>query len=263
LLFHAAIAGAAWRWRGDWDISLLDPQAGRASIALTASLTSQPETPALEIEVASPAEVFATPSESREEESPHTREAITRDDASDSESMVRLLAPVEPMIVVEENAATPVVVGSRLDRKRASRERPPLAADVEAKNLARRRFEVESSLSSPASVPAISSVSASGVDTNRPPQAVVNPPPVYPPDALAAGRTGRVIVRAEVAADGSVSEARLQNSSGVASLDRAAVSAVRQWRFSPAPDLEMAPRRVDVPIDFVIGRTAARSAAGR
>jgi protein TonB len=91
-----------------------------------------------------------------------------------------------------------------------------------------------------------------GVESDAPPQVIVNRPPVYPPDALAARQTGRVIVRAEVAADGHVLEARLHRSSGVASLDAAALTAVRGWRFSMAIEADAPPRPINVPIDFVI-----------
>jgi protein TonB len=255
LLLHAAVAGAAWGWRGNWDVYLLDPQAGRASITLIASFASQPESPAVEVEVAAAPEESVEPSERREEQIAQTQNAITRDEADEPEELLRLLAPTEPVIVVEEDAATPVVVGGPLPRNRASREPPPLVAESAAENLpARRHFEIESPRASPAAVPAVSSIAASGVESDDPPQAVVNPPPVYPPDALAAGRTGRVIVRAVIAPDGSVIEARLQQSSRFTSLDRAAISAVRQWQFSPAPDPTAPSRRVDVPIDFVIRR---------
>jgi protein TonB len=89
------------------------------------------------------------------------------------------------------------------------------------------------------------------VESDAPPQLVVNPPPVYPADALAAGRTGRVVIRANVAPAGHVLAVRVHRSSGVTSLDAAALDAVRGWRFSPAPP-GRPPRPVNVPIDFVI-----------
>jgi TonB family protein len=222
-----------------------------------------------EIEVMAPGHEASLETDEVEQPQEITTSAISRADAEELESALRWLDPVEPVIVVED-AATPVVVGGAAERNTASRESPPRVSDSASSRLAaRREFDLESSLPSPASVPAPASLAASGVEAENRPQILVNPPPIYPADALAAGRTGRVVVRAEVAADGQVLEARIQHSSGVATLDRAAVSAVRQWRFTPAPDSQSPPRRIDAPIDFVIRRTAAapssadRSAAGR
>jgi protein TonB len=55
--------------------------------------------------------------------------------------------------------------------------------------------------------------------------------PVYPQLALRANVEGVVIVEAVIAVDGSVRDARVLRS--VALLDRAALDAVRQWRYAP------------------------------
>ena len=55
--------------------------------------------------------------------------------------------------------------------------------------------------------------------------------PVYPQIALRANIEGVVIVEAVIAVDGSVRDARILRS--VALLDRAALDAVRQWRYAP------------------------------
>lgn len=56
-------------------------------------------------------------------------------------------------------------------------------------------------------------------------------PPTYPPDAAAAHIEGTVLLHATIAKDGTVSE--LQFVSGPQLLMRAAMEAVRQWRYSP------------------------------
>jgi protein TonB len=63
---------------------------------------------------------------------------------------------------------------------------------------------------------------------------LVNPPPVYPRAARLAGQEGRVVVRVQVAADGSASSVHVVTSSGTEALDAAAVRAVRGWQFRPA-----------------------------
>jgi TonB family protein len=231
---------------------------------LTASLAAEQEPSPSAIEVAADAEQASFEARQQQRKEDHqARTAITRV-AAEEESTLRLLEPVEPVIVIIENAAMPVLVGGLADRNDTSREAPPVGESAASDRPPRRQFRIEPAIPSAASIPAPSSVAASGVDVPNPPQTVLNPPPVYPPEALAAGRTGRVIVRAKVAADGSVSQARLQRSSGVASLDRAALAAVRGWRFSSAEDVDAPPRRVDVPIDFVIRRPAdSESTAGR
>jgi protein TonB len=61
-----------------------------------------------------------------------------------------------------------------------------------------------------------------------------NPRLAYPADARAAGREGRVLVLAMIDERGAVVRATLHRSSGHASLDAAAVAAVRTWRYAPA-----------------------------
>jgi len=56
-------------------------------------------------------------------------------------------------------------------------------------------------------------------------------PPVYPPTAIAARISGTVIVEAVIGIDGSVRNARIVRS--IPLLDDAALSAVRQWRYTP------------------------------
>jgi TonB family protein len=65
----------------------------------------------------------------------------------------------------------------------------------------------------------------------RPPQKIVNVPPVYPQDAQDARVQGVVIIEAKVDADGSVAEAWVLRS--IPMLDQAALDAVRQWRYAP------------------------------
>lgn len=59
-------------------------------------------------------------------------------------------------------------------------------------------------------------------------------PPRYPPRAVRFGWQGTVIVRARVNASGKVEQVVVHRSSGHLLLDRAAVNAVRNWRFVPA-----------------------------
>lgn len=60
------------------------------------------------------------------------------------------------------------------------------------------------------------------------------PPPDYPRDALRAGVSGDVVIRIDVGADGVPVSLEMLRSSRNRSLDRAAMQAVRHWRFQPA-----------------------------
>ncbi len=64
--------------------------------------------------------------------------------------------------------------------------------------------------------------------------AVSRPAPRYPPEALRRNIGGSVRVEVTVAADGSVERIALAEGSGNRDLDRAAMEAVRRWKFKPA-----------------------------
>jgi len=61
-----------------------------------------------------------------------------------------------------------------------------------------------------------------------------NPAPPYPPLARRAKEQGRVILRVLVSPAGTAQDVEVRTSSGYERLDRAAIEAVRRWRFVPA-----------------------------
>ena len=63
------------------------------------------------------------------------------------------------------------------------------------------------------------------------PKKLKNVPPIYPIEAQAAKIQGIVIIEAIIAKDGTVRDARILRSIPV--LDEAAITAVRQWEFTP------------------------------
>lgn len=78
-----------------------------------------------------------------------------------------------------------------------------------------------------------------------------NPPPAYPLAARRRGIEGRVLVRAEVLADGACNRVELKKTSGFELLDQAALEAVKKWRFVPARRGGQAITAwVEVPITF-------------
>jgi protein TonB len=77
------------------------------------------------------------------------------------------------------------------------------------------------------------------------------PAPEYPQSAMRNGDQGTVMVRVEVGTDGVPLSVDVAQRSGSRDLDRAAVDAVRQWRFQPAQrDGQPVVGAVTVPIDF-------------
>lgn len=83
------------------------------------------------------------------------------------------------------------------------------------------------------------------------PIASQSPPPRYPPQALRRGESGTVLVRVRVGADGTPEDVSIADSSGSRLLDRAALEAVRRWRFTPATaNGRPVADTVQVPIDF-------------
>jgi len=61
-----------------------------------------------------------------------------------------------------------------------------------------------------------------------------NPSPLYPRGSLRRNEQGKVILELLILADGSVGEVRIEQSSGFKRLDRAAMKAVKRWRYIPA-----------------------------
>lgn len=83
-----------------------------------------------------------------------------------------------------------------------------------------------------------------------------NPQPDYPRDAQRRGLDGRVLLRIDVAADGTATNVDFVQRSGTPELDRAAMNAVRKWRFAPARrDGKPVASSVNVPIDFVLPKS--------
>ena len=80
-----------------------------------------------------------------------------------------------------------------------------------------------------------------GTDPGRGPSAFTQPPrpidqeqPAYPSDAYRNGETGTVVLRITVGEDGHPYGIAIARSSRSRSLDRAAITAARRWRFEPA-----------------------------
>jgi periplasmic protein TonB len=113
---------------------------------------------------------------------------------------------VVPEVVVPTPAPTPPVL--------VTRDPPPVKAVIVAP-------PAPSAASAPVSVDDLSSKMVSA------------PAPRYPVESRRRKEQGTVFLSVLVGTDGSVSEVEVSRSSGFARLDKAALEAVRRWRWSP------------------------------
>jgi len=127
---------------------------------------------------------------------------------------------------------------------------PPRAAQTDDKERPRL---VETAPPPPPSVASASAPEprpAAPVATSLP-QPISTPAPKYPAQALRRGEHGTVMVSARIGPDGVPASVEVARSSGSRVLDRAAVDAVRRWRFRPAlADGRPTSGQVQVPISF-------------
>ncbi|MGN7726188.1 TonB family protein [Luteimonas sp. 22616] len=80
-------------------------------------------------------------------------------------------------------------------------------------------------------------------------------PPKYPADAAANRITGKVVLIVDVAADGSVTDARVEKSEPAGVFDQVSLDAVKSWKFKPAVENgKPVAGRVRVPVNFAMDR---------
>src|SRR3546814_5968178 len=95
-------------------------------------------------------------------------------------------------------------------------------------------------------------------------QSRMTAPPKYPADAVAARTTGKVVVIVDVAADGSVSDARVEKYEPAGVFDQVTLGAVQKWTFQPAlKDGKPVAGRVRVPVTFKMDKPAIGRASCR
>jgi protein TonB len=90
----------------------------------------------------------------------------------------------------------------------------------------------------------------------KPSFAQAPPPPRYPAQARRRNQQGVVLLEVRLDARGEQRELTLLRSSGVPSLDQAALTAVSRWRFrAEMRDGQAVPSRVQIPIEFALTAT--------
>jgi protein TonB len=101
------------------------------------------------------------------------------------------------------------------------------------------------------SAPSGGPASAPTIDADYKAAYLQNPKPAYPPLAFKMRVEGKVVVLAEVLVDGRAGQVSLAQSSGNELLDQSALSAVKQWKFTPArKDGVIVTQAVRIPITF-------------
>jgi protein TonB len=96
---------------------------------------------------------------------------------------------------------------------------------------------------------------ASAQPADRAVEPIARVQPDYPPEAFRAGEEGTVVLRVDVDAAGNPGNVDIVSRSGSRDLDRAAIEAVRKWKFRPAMQGGQAvASQVEVPIDFRMDR---------
>jgi protein TonB len=254
---HAAAAWLVSSLLGGYFIQLFPPPNGLSSIQLTAS-------PMLVVE--------ASVEEDTSESPPVTLLAGEPIARSEPDIVLRARAiPISPQgrlppMAIDETKFTspedPSTANLRLGLQPAERQPqrilPPPPVTAVAPPLKQHIARTEPILtpvppSDQVSRPSVASAQTPGAESDVPQRKLYSPEPEYPADALAARQTGRVVLRVKVDTDGRVTSVSIYRSSNVPSLDQAALTAVRQWRFTPALRNNIPIRtEIAVPIRFEI-----------
>lgn len=234
----AAIIAGGWEWQGPQPQPLeiaVEVVVAAASSEMTETSTGSLATPAAEPTTREPPRATAVPMENltpvpeEAREMPVPRAPIKRQSVRPERA-----TPAQPAVQAEP-AATPEV-------EEPAEQTPPIAEPA-----ARNSGGAPATATAAAAVPP----RPSGGASTGPRAAAGNPAPEYPPQARRRGIEGRVVVRVQVEADGSVSNANVIASSGSTLLDQSALDAVKRWRFSPAQvNGEPHGANLDLPIAF-------------
>ena len=155
------------------------------------------------------------------------------------------LTEPEPAALVPEPRVEPVDDGFAPDR-------PPAGyAERSMSERRRRRLADEERRAGEMALAEAERAAAPQAPANREVAAVTRVQPTYPPEAFRAGEEGTVLVRVDVDASGNPTNVDVARRSGSRELDRAALDAVRKWRFDPAiKDGKPVAASAEVPVEF-------------
>jgi len=177
--------------------------------------------------------------------------------------------PVESKAEVKSVQPAPIVMKKAILRPTApveiSKEEPVVASPVPAQEIMKDRpvevQHVENISTETSEKTAVPTETQTGDDENMAahsgvlqkayPRYQLNDPPVYPNLARKRGQQGTVVLQVLVNGQGRVDDIRLDVSTGYSMLDRAAVTAVKNWLFEPGRQGETTvPMWVRIPVTF-------------
>lgn len=170
------------------------------------------------------------------------------------------LAPTQPLQVslappVKPEEAPPILMPSHAPKSPAEVRVPkPLPVLATAPRAVKPEFAVTAPTEKMQDIPAPQVHKTEAQAITLPVFAAAylnNPPPAYPLSARRLGQEGLVLVHALISPAGRPEQVKLGTSSGVVSLDEAALNAVQRWSFIPARrGAEPVAAWVEVPIRF-------------
>lgn len=169
------------------------------------------------------------------------------------------LLPWEPAVAVAEASLAPPqpvvrpAVKAVVQRPQVPRREPVRRSTASSSAVAKAAAPTKPSIAASTPVAPPAAVTPREVFSHQPQFAQAPPAPVYPSQARRRNQQGVVLVEVRLGARGEQRERRLLRSSGVSSLDQAALSAVAGWQFrAEVRDGQAVPSRVQIPIQFTL-----------
>jgi len=238
---HAA--AVVWLVRADFEAPvLIPPQEGRASIELRASLEVQTQPvakPEQKPAVMTPPTPLPPPPLPQPEPPPPEL----------------LEAPAEDVPIVEPPPTPPPAPKPREQPPEKAPLPPPAPKPEPQIEITPKPPEPAKPVAEKAAKPSPASVAAEGIRVDELPRERVKNTVPYPPEALAAGLEGEVVLRLKISASGTVLAASILKSSGVPSLDEQALRSAPGFLFYPGRRHGVAVScDVQQPVPFTIRR---------
>jgi len=163
--------------------------------------------------------------------------------------MPQPVAPPRPPVAEPAKVARPVAQAKPKPPKSVAPSRLPARDSIRSPATAESRRSTNAKVESPAAAPP----APIEVLSQRPSFSAPPLQPRYPAQARRRNQQGRVLLEVRLDEHGVQRSLRLVRSSGVESLDQAALKAVAGWRFNPEKLAGRAvPSRVQIPIEFAL-----------
>lgn len=170
-------------------------------------------------------------------------------------------SPSPPALAPVKVRLAPKPLPEARQARRPNEPAPPAAAVASARSSAPAALSagtVPAEVRAPVVAAAAATATAvvAEVLSHKPSFAQAPPAPRYPAQARRRNQQGVVLLEVRLDARGQQRALKLLRSSGVSSLDQAALAAVSQWRFrAEVRDGQSVPSRVQIPIEFALTAT--------